>query len=618
MPPSLEELAARIAAMPNGPTKTAMEGKLRAAQTKQASKASVASPAPYAATGSPLGGGPGGASGGGGATEPGADPYEADFQRRETELAAQQPGYVPRETPTALEAVGGMMLSGLQGVDSSVTFGLGARVAKEAVGGDLGDVMETAKEDFPGTNVGGRVGGMFVPGAGVKKLAGGAASLAGMKGGQGLVETLARGLLAGTATGAVSGAAEAATGGESLQGVTDAAVEGGKMGAVLSPIGSVLGWFGNRQMSKLRDPRTPTGRDLALAEEGGASTSMLTGIKPGPAVQGVIDDVRGTPGKSPEALAADRAAPVLGGEADRQAKRALEGIGMQNEAMYSSGAETTSKPLLQKAIKTAKDYTDKGVLLPGTDVRDVVKQVRASGNYRVVKATSDEAHAADPELIEEAALWKHLGLIKENVGPDDVVVFEPRAMTAKGIDTTARAFDKRANVAGGNYDPAKEPFAKLGNAARETRAQLGPEWEATKEAQSAALQRKGNLMEASGLPRDTKSVDLGDLGTQQGLYRAVRAYRTVANSPADALLDEMAASNPTLREALDTAAATGAVQRLSGAADLQFTPSGNVSPYGFMGAAKLHADPAMRYFGANGMAPIPAMTRAADKARREE
>jgi hypothetical protein len=274
----------------------------------------------------------------------------------------------------------------------------------------------------------------------------------------------------------------------------------------------------------------------------------------------------------------------------------------------------SSLPLLRKAIKTAKDYTDKGRLLPGSDVRDVVKQVKAaSGNFRVVKATSDEAHAADPELIEEAALWKHLGLIRQEVGADDVVIFEPRMMTAKGIDTTARGFDRRANVAGGNYDPAKEPFAKLGNAARETREQLGPEWEATKAAQSAALQRKGNLMEASGLPRDTKSVDLGDLGTQQGLYRAVRAYRTVANSPADALLDEMAAGNPALREALDTAAATGAFQRLSGEADLAFTPGGNVSPYGFAGAAKLRADPIMRYFGANGMAPIPAMSVAASK-----
>jgi hypothetical protein len=612
--PEIEARIKQLLASPNvsEEKKRALQAQLDAYNAKQAARVAPAAPAP--SPGEALGGGPGGMSGGGGASAPGADPYVQSHAAEEAERLANDPTATPRPMPSPLERAGGGMVSALAGLDSTVTGGLIGALARR-MSPEAGEVVDMSREMFPAENVAGRVGGVFVPGVG--KLVGTtSASMAGLKAGQGLLETLVRGAVASAVGGGTQGAIEASVAG---QDTAEGAQRGLEWGALLGPLASGLGYAGNKMAQRLRDPRTPQGRDLQLAEKGGATTSTLSGLKPGPQVAELAEQGTKLGGVSPESIAAERAAPALGKELQTQTGRTLSSIKMQNEALYESGAETSLRPLLKKQLGILRDATHDGVLLPGQNVDEVVRSVNATASPKVVPRTSIEAHGAEADELMDVGLARHLGIVKG--GPtaadaESVVVFTPRTVDARAIDTTARALDARANVKSGNYDPAKVPAKKMGAAVREAREGLGPEVAEAKAAQSASLTRMKNQLEASGLPRETEAVDLGDFGTMDALYRAVRRYRTEGNLVADRELDKLAAGNPGLRELLDTYAGTAATQRLRGQADLEFSASGNIRPHGLTGAAKLHLDPLMQWLGRSSMTPVPGLSTTAAEQRR--
>lgn len=612
----------RIKALINDPnvsekTKGLLRTKL---DTYLASKApSVAPPAPAVAPVEALGGGgPGGAVGGGGGSAPGGDPYEEAHAAREAELgtsAPEEPG--PSLPPPSLwQEIGGASASALAGLDSTVTGGVLTALTRKAAP-EIGQAVDMARAEFPWANIAARVAGMRVPGLGrsIGKLS---AEGAGLKAGQGIANTVMRGGLAGGAGAGTQGAVEAVVAGEDpLEAFGSAYPIGFLLGMPSALVGKAGEWLRNRN----RDPLTPSGRDLQLAEKGGATTDTVSGIEPSPKVAELSAEAKRLGGVSPESVAAKNAAPILGRELQHQIGKTLGGIKMQNQAGYEELGETSLRPLMTKQLAILRDATHDGRLLPGQNVKETVQALRRTADVRVVPRTSPEAHMAEADDMMDVGLARHLGIVRGSGSPADaenVVVFMPRSADARAIDATARVLDARANVKAGNYDPAKLPAKQMGAAVREAREGLGEEWATTKADQSRALTQMKNSLEASGLPRETEAVDLGDFGTMDALYKAVRRYRTEGNAIADAELDRLASGNTGLRELLDTFAGTSATQRLLGQADLGMTPAGNVSPHGFTGAARLRLDPLARWLSTGSMVPVPAAASAITEQRRSK
>lgn len=613
------EIEARIQALLQSPNvsaekKRALQAQLDAYKAKQAA---VAPPAPAAPEPAPLGGGPGGTSAGGGAEAPGADPYEVSFNAKEAERAAAEPDAPARPAPDLLEQLGGASVSALAGLDSTVTGGVLGALARKYVP-EAGDVIDAAREEFPWAGGAGRIAGLTVPGLG-RSVGTASAGAAGLKSGQGVLQTLLRGSLAGGGGAAVQSGVEAAVAGEDpLAAAEDAFGAGVAFGGPLA----LLGMAGRALAAKNRDPLTPAGRDLQLAEKGGATTDTLRGLKPSHAVAELSEEATRLGGVSPERVAGERAAPVLGKELQRRIGSTTSSIKMQNEAGYEAPlGEASLRPMVQAQVKALKEATYEGRRLPGVSVKDTVNWLRESADIKVVPRTSPEAHMADAEDISDlpVGLARHLGLVRGGATAADsenVVLIVPRSVGAKSVDVMQRAFDKRASVGDDTYDPAKVPAKKMAAAAREAREDFGPEWAETKAAQSKALGQMKNALEASGLPRETSAVDLDDVGTRAALEGGVRRYRTDTNAAFDKELDRLALENQALRQALDLSAGTGATQRLLGRADFNATPSGKVSPYGFTGALRLHVDPLARWLSTGSMVPVPAAASAVSEQRR--
>jgi hypothetical protein len=617
--PEIEARIRRVLESPNvsPEKKRALEEQLRAYQAKAQSVASPAPAAPPAEALSPGGGGPGGMSGGGGAMAPGADPYR-EVEREIVDAAKTSGTHTPTPEPDWTETVPDMGRAALAGLDRSITGGLLTRAA-DFVDPGTKERLDSARERYPYLGLGGSVLGALLPAGLAGQLGKAGAGMAGMKAGQGLLQSMGRGALAGAGAGAAQSGIEAAVDGQSLEGVQDAAQTGFNWGALLGPLGGALSWGGQKMANRLRNPGTPQGRDLQLAEKGGAQTSVIQGVKQGSMVAELAEEGTRAGGVSPESVAAERAAPVLGKAVQGKMDETLGAVRAQNEAQYQTGAETTLRPLLRKQLGILRDATHEGQLLPGQDVAEVVRNVKATGSPKLVSRTSAEAHMAEADEMMDVGLARHLGILPKGAGAadaDNVVVFEPRNVDARGIDSMTRAYDQRANAGADVYDPAKVPAKKMGAAAREARAGLGPEWEAAKASQSSSLEGMKNTVEAAGLPRSAESVDLGNFGTLDALYQAVRRYRNEGNLIADRELDRLAAANPELRSMLDAFAGTAATQRLRGQADVSFTPSGNISPYGFKGAAALRADPLMRWFGSQAMTPVGGLAGAATEQQR--
>jgi hypothetical protein len=554
-------------------------------------------------------------SGGGGAMAPGADPYRE--VEAEIVAAAKTSGtHTPTPEPDWTETVPDMAHAAMSSLDRTLFGGLATRATDYMYPG-WAEHTAAARARHPYLSAGTSVIGALSPSG----LSGQLSKAMGpfMEGGKGLLQSMGRGAMAGAVAGASQSGIEAAVEGQSLEGIGDAAQTGFNWGALLGPLGGALSWGGQKMANRLRNPGTPQGRDLQLAEKGGAQTSVIQGVKQGSMVAELAEEGTRAGGVSPESVAAERAAPVLGKAVQGKMDETLGAVRAQNEAQYQTGAETTLRPLLRKQLGILRDATHEGQLLPGQDVAEVVRNVKATGSPKLVSRTSAEAHMAEADEMMDVGLARHLGILPKGAGAadaDNVVVFEPRNVDARGIDSMTRAYDQRANAGADVYDPAKVPAKKMGAAAREARAGLGPEWEAAKASQSSSLEGMKNTVEAAGLPRSAESVDLGNFGTLDALYQAVRRYRNEGNLIADRELDRLAAANPELRSMLDAFAGTAATQRLRGQADVNFTPSGNISPYGFKGAAALRADPLMRWFGSQAMTPVGGLAGAATEQQR--
>lgn len=379
--------------------------------------------------------------------------------------------------------------------------------------------------------------------------------------------------------------------------------KGAAFGAGAGLVGGGLQELGSYRYNTLRDPmKSDAANDLALAEGAGAKTSVWSGVKPDkstPQGQALASDLttlsqaaRKT-GQKVDALAAERAAGTLGQTLDDYHQSTLRDIDAQNQSVYSQGARVSAEPLVRKNLELLRKATHPdGTELPGHVVSGLAKELPKVAEVRVVPSTSPEAHAiTDSDFMMPAATAKQLGIVKGAVRPGDVVIVQPRNLSAEELDAANRMYFNRANL--GEYDPATAPLKELGHAGVVNRGRFGPGVERMKAGQSQALSEMKNSLEASGLSRDTSKVDLGDVGTRDALYQSTRRYKTGASIPKDQELDRLAGRNPALRTQLDQSAAVGAMQRLKAQAtpNVQVGMGGN--PYGRLGGLKLRLDPIM-------------------------
>lgn len=512
--------------------------------------------------------------------------------------------------------------SALWGADSSLTGGLltkgitrlgeKAGVLPEGLGQEI---VQQQRKQFPVQGAAGAIGGALSPGGLAGRIGSGASKLFGV--GQGSVPGQLMRLAGAGAVGAGAQTAAEGTVENQLGGNRDVpreAAGSAVVGAALGPLFGGLGMLGRRQQESLRDPTTATGRDLILAEVGGAKTSTLSGVKPGPAVAQVSDEARRL-GVSPEQLVSERAVSPLGGSLKALRNETLETVGNQNRALYANAPEVNMEPVAKTALGAIRKATSvDGTALPGQKVTEAVNALKGAAELRVVDAKSDLAQGADTESMIPLSLAKKLGLVSGQPGSTDagkVVLIQPRSTSLEKLEAARQQLDDRAGAVG-EYDPAKRVAKELAGSVRQAREQLGPEVAATKAAQSKSLSEMKNTLEAAGLPRDS-DVDLGDFGTRESLFKAVRRYRSDSNLVADRELDRLAARNPSLRQALDEVASTDAVQRLRGKSDVKIAinPSGQVKPYGATTAIRLRLDPFMGVLGsmgdnAPGLAPVSA------------
>lgn len=514
-------------------------------------------------------------------------------------------------------ALQGNGMAALGGFDKSTTLGLGGKLADVLEPGSS-EAMAGAATEHPAAAIGGSVAGAFAP-LGAAGLVGKAANgMAGMKAGQGLLQSMGRGTLAGAGGGATLAAGQAAVAGEDP---LEAGEQGFKLGAMLGPLGGALQWGGNKMQSLLRDPGKQMGRDIAAAERAGGTTHTVSGIKPGAAYQEADEAARAAGNTaSPAALSAEKTAPLLGQAVQGQMDKTLGSIKMQNEAAFAGGEQATLQPVLAKQMQLINKATQDGQLLPGQNVRDVVSSLKRTAKVQVVPRDSDIAHGAEAENMMPVGLARHIGLVKgagSAADAESVVVLTPRSVRAEKLETMRRGFDDAGRVQAGVREAGAPAHAKAqASAAREAREAFGPERVEQMVRQSDALRNMKNTQQAAGLPREAEGVSMGELDTDKALYDAVRNYRSSdASLPMDRQLDKLAASNPQLRKALDDAAGVAATQRLRGQAEIPMN-AGGVGAYGLKDAVKLRADPLMRYLGVHGNVLTPGAAATGARERR--
>lgn len=541
--------------------------------------------------------------------------YEGDSdegwrQAMEQGTAEGRPAYrVQEEFPLNLDPMnlavrGALSLGGLaSGADKSLSLGIGQKL----IGGGLemagirgaGKAFDEMRENSPVASGVGRLAGALSPVGAAGRIGAGATRLLGAPS----AGVAGRALGAGAA-GALAGGAQA--GGESIvdRGFTGEtpteAFDAAKIGAAIGPITSLIGSGADWMRRGLRDTDTAPGRDLVRALAAGAKTSMLSGIKPSPAMQQLSEEGRAAGGYSSEAMAVRKAATLLGDELSKQQAATLGGARAVNQELYQQGAQTSAAPVLNKALGVIRDATHgDGSLLPGVNVRGVADVAKRTSNVRMVSRT-DPSVAEAGENVMDVGLARRLGLISRGSQANDgemVVLLEPKQMTTKDLDVMTRAFDDAGAVGSGVDKVKARPFRGLGAAAREAREGLGPEVAAAKAQQSEQLNQMGNAMEASGLPRRTEGIDINDVGTRNALEGGVRRFRTDQNLANDMELERVAhlqkQGTPTVRtqlgESLEAAAGSGAMQRVKEGASML--------PYPTWQGARLRLDPIMGAMG---------------------
>lgn len=510
----------------------------------------------------------------------------------------------PQLTPEARERMAKLGIAAPE-ADSRSVWERGYDSAREQQG--------LRREANPVTAIASEIGGAVAPAL----LSGGTSALA--RGAQYMPSQLAN--RAGTAAAeklVAPGFARAVLGsglGAGLAGGTTAAVEGGDAGDVA---GSALRGFGIGagfgaltqgakaggawMARKLRDPNTETGRALALAEEAGASTDTVERVRRGPLLEQLTEDARAAgPGIAPEALATERAAGELGETLAQRQSTTLNRASAQNQAQYAKGETASMAPTGRAALDELRRYTHAdGRALPGVQLSSIADKVRGAGKVRVVETSSPEASMADPEDMMEVGLARNLGLLPRGGAraedANKLVIFEWDQVGARQLDDTTRALSASAKEAGNVFSPATEPIKRVAAAARQNRSEFGPEWQATKAEQSSELGAMRDAFEASGLPRGLDDIDLGRFPTREDLFRAVSAYRTKSNLPADRELDAMAAGNRMLRELLDESAGARATAQLRGEpVDPKVAAgAGGLHTFGVGSGLRLRLDPTMR------------------------
>lgn len=465
-------------------------------------------------------------------------------------------------------------------------------------------------EANPGTAMASEIGGALAPAL----LSGGTSALA--RASQSLPSQLAN--RAGTAAvkGMSPGFARAVVGtglGAGLGSGVTSAVEGGDAGDVA---GDALRGFGigagfgavaqgiknvaGRIVKGLRDPNTDTGRALTLAEKAGATTDTLQRVKRGPLLDQLTEDV-GDTGIAPESLATERAAGELGQTLEQRQSTVLNRASAQNQAQYAKGETASMAPTGRAALDELRRYSHAdGRSLPGVQLSSIADKVRGSGKVRVVDASSADAYGAAAEDTMEVGLARNLGLLPRGADQaadaDKLVIFDWDQAGARQLDDTTRALSASAKEAGNVFSPTTEPLKRVAAAARQNRGEFGPEWQATKAQQSEELGSMRDAFEASGLPHGLDEIDPGRFATREGLFRAVSAYRTKANLPADRILDDMATGNRELRELLDEAAGARETARLRGEpVDPKVAAgAGGLRTLGVGSGLRLRLDPTMR------------------------
>jgi len=540
----------------------------------------------------PPAGGPGGTVGGGSPYDdlaPGAPPG-----RPATGMPSEE---APSPGSSRADDVLGYLRSGLHGLDRSVAFGAGTALG-EMVDPGTRARGEAAAARYPVGEIIGMVGGALAP----TGLASRAAQLAG-KGAEGVIKgagTLAkigRGALAGAGGAAMQDVGEDVVAGRPVEGAGRAALVGGALGGGVSAIRS--GATGIRNM--VRDPMEQRGRDIASAEAIGGGTHWLKGMTKGPAYEAAEESARKATDAgeviSPAGVAQARAVPELGKAVQGDINTRLGAIGAENAQV---GDEMVSlQPLIDKGLSRMRGMMRDQKALPGMSVRGLAKSVRESAkSIDVVDITDEAVERASPENLLMADEAAAMGLIpKGGDMTNKAVIITPRWTNPRELEDIRRAFDNAGRVSPTNIRAAGEVAnsREMAGAAREARAQLGPEAGARAARHEQSLGEMENVINASGLPQGTRKVDLRDLGTKRQLAGAVGAYRTGANEGAgvDKVLNDLAGQGP-LRPALDEAAGVAAIQRLRKEGAVPLSPSG-VGNYGFKDAAALRADDVMRY-----------------------
>lgn len=503
------------------------------------------------------------------------------------------------------------------GADKSVTGGLATKGSVKALEksgvvpeGTLGDVNRQVASS-PITAGMGTMAGALAPG-----LTKGAGAL-----GKKLVEPLmtspvkkALGYgLAGALAGGLTGAVESGVGkamGEDRNIGADAATSA-TIGALSNMVFGGLGELGRNRTAALRDPqKSDIAQDVALVEKAGAKSKLGRGFRPdtttpqGQQMQSTLDELSAEARKSGQgldALAADKAAKKLGQEVSSYQGETLGAAKDANAPLYESGATVSADRLVKKNLELLRNATHPdGGELPGHSISALRAEIPKLANVKLVDAASDEAMAADPDMLLPAGMAQKFGLVKGSGLEGKVVVLEPKNFTAKQLDDFTRVYHQQADL--GVFDPTGErsQFGKLGHEGVVTRGRFGAGVEKMKLEQGAALNEMKNTLEAAGLPRDA-DVDLSQLGTQKALYGAMRGYKTGNAVPADDMLDAFALKrDPSLRSLMDTSASVGALQRLRGQATPDINLRSGISPYGVKGWAKIQLDPVFRGLGRMG------------------
>jgi hypothetical protein len=297
---------------------------------------------------------------------------------------------------------------------------------------------------------------------------------------------------------------------------------------------------------------------------------------------------------SPSGVAARKAVPQLGSAVQGDIDTRLATMGAENAAL---GDERVSlQPVVSKAVKRLQGMVRDQKALPGATPRDLAQTIRQSANVRVVDWADDTLNQVAPENMLEAGFAKAVGLIRDQGDMSGkFVVLEPRSVSPGELEGIRRSFDATGKITPSSKRVMGEAAnaRAMAGAAREARAQLGPEAVERAARHEQSMGEMENVINAAGLPAGARKVDTSDLATRKQLASGLERYRSRGNaaSGADQVLDQLAGQGP-LRPALDESAGVAAIERLrrEGGAPRPGAPA-----YGMMDAAKLRADALSRY-----------------------